>query len=271
MKNKNAPIGIFDSGIGGLTVASQIISRMPGENIIYLGDTARVPYGVRSPDTIRRYAAEGAAFLFDKGIKLLVVACNTMSAVCLDEMARSTKVPVIGVIEPGARAAVKVEGARNIGVIGTEATIASGAYVRAIHEAGDSLEVVAQACPLFVPLAEEGWTDGEVPRLAAQRYLSDMKDGAVDALVLGCTHYPLLSDVLLDVMGPGTSIIDSATETALMVENTLAAKAMENPAEDSGEVVFYVTDGPEKFKSVGERFLMRKIVDIRLTTLTEVT
>ena len=264
-----APIGVFDSGIGGLTVAGRLMARMPGENIVYLGDTARVPYGVRSPETVSRYAAEGVAFLKDKGIKLLVVACNTMSAVCLDEMTLQADVPVLGVILPGARAASAVEGVRSVGVIGTEATVGSGAYVRALKDIDASLDVTACSCPLFVPLAEEGWTEGDVPRLAAERYLGRMKEKGIDALVLGCTHYPLLKPVLQEVMGPLTRIIDSATETAREAEEILGAKRTA-AAGDKGETVFFVTDSPSKFQSVGERFLGRRIDDIRLTTLMEV-
>ncbi len=262
-------IGVFDSGIGGLTVVSALMGLMPEEDIIYLGDTARVPYGVRSAGTVRRYAAEGASFLRSKGIKLLVVACNTVSAVGLDEVARYSDVPVVGVIEPGARAAAAASVNGRIGVIGTEATMKSSAYVKAIHSLKQDARVVANPCPLFVPLAEEGWTEGDVPRLAAERYLKEIKEADIDVLVLGCTHYPLLRDVLQEVVGASVRIIDSASETALEVKDALGREGL---VREGGQAVasFYVTDSPEKFQSVGERFLKRKIEKIEKIELTEV-
>ncbi|MCK4910925.1 MAG: glutamate racemase [Thermodesulfovibrionales bacterium] len=267
--SNSAPIGVFDSGIGGLTVVSELMRLMPGEDIVYLGDTARVPYGVRSPDTVRRYAAEGASFLRDRGIKFLVVACNTVSAVGLDEVARHCDVPLVGVIEPGARAAVAASKAGHVGVIGTEATITSRAYVKAINDIDSSVKVHGNACPLFVPLAEEGWTEGEVPRLAAERYLEGLKAHGIDVLVLGCTHYPLLRPMLALVMGKDTSIIDSASETAREVRDTLEKDGLANEAEQ-GRASFFVTDSPEKFQSVGERFLKHNIKDINKVVLKEV-
>jgi len=246
------PIGVFDSGIGGLTVVSALMSLMPGEDIIYLGDTARVPYGVRSAGTVRRYAAEGASFLRSKGIKLLVVACNTVSAVGLDEVAKYSDVPLVGVIEPGARAAVAASKTGRIGVIGTEATIKSSAYVKAIHSSRPETRVVTNPCPLFVPLAEEGWTEGEVPRLVAESYLREINEADIDALVLGCTHYPLLRSVLQEVVGGSVKIIDSATETAREVRDTLEKDGLLKDAQQ-GRASFFVTDSPEKFQSVGER------------------
>ena len=268
MKDRGAPIGVFDSGIGGLTVVSELMSLMPGEDIIYLGDTARVPYGVRSAGTVRRYAAEGASFLRSKGIKLLVVACNTVSAVGLDEVAKYSDVPLVGVIEPGARAAVAASKAGRVGVIGTEATISSQAYVKAIHSSRDDVKVVTNSCPLFVPLAEEGWTEGDVPRLAAQRYLKEINEADIDALVLGCTHYPLLRGVLQEVVGASVKIIDSATETAREVRDVLEKDGLLKEA-GQGRASFFVTDSPEKFQSVGQRFLKRKIEKIEKIELTE--
>lgn len=252
-------IGVFDSGIGGLTVVRQIAALMPSVDIVYLGDTARVPYGVRSPETVRRYALEGASFLLSKGISLLVIACNTVSAVALDEVARaSAPVPVIGVIQPGARAAASATSRGSIGVIGTEATIRSGAYTEAIRAIRKDANVSSAACPLFVPLVEEGWLAGEVPELVAARYLSALKSGGMDTLVLGCTHYPLLKPMLGKVLGPDVALIDSATETAKEVQATLGAAA----SAGSGAMKFHVTDSPAKFADVGGRFLGRKIEDI---------
>lgn len=251
-------IGVFDSGIGGLTVVREIASLMPSVDITYLGDTARVPYGVRSPETVRRYALEGASFLMSKGISLLVVACNTVSAVALDEViAKASPVPVIGVILPGARAAASATRG-NIGVIGTEATVRSGAYTEAIKSIRGDAKINSAACPLFVPLVEEGWLDGEVPELVASRYLAALKSGSIDTLVLGCTHYPLLKPMLGKVMGPSVTLIDSATETAREVQATLGADA----AMGTGKMKFHVTDSPAKFAEVGGRFLGRKIEDI---------
>jgi glutamate racemase len=267
--DSSAPIGVFDSGIGGLTVVRELMALMPDERIIYLGDTARVPYGVRSEDTVRRYALEGTSFLLGKGIKLLVVACNTVSAVGLDEVSGVSDVPVVGVIEPGARAAVLATAEKCVGVIGTEATVSSGAYLSAIRRIDDGVEVLSATCPLFVPLAEEGWTDGDVPRLAADKYLSGLREAGIDSLVLGCTHYPLLKPVIAAVMGEGISLIDSATETAREVKALLEEKRLlRGPG--GGGPAFFVTDSPEKFRSVGGRFLKRELEDIRLTELTEV-
>ncbi|KKM16859.1 hypothetical protein LCGC14_1681590 [marine sediment metagenome] len=269
----SGPIGVFDSGIGGLTVLSELMNLMPAEDIIYLGDTARVPYGVRSPDTVRRYTAEGAAFLCSKGVKLLVVACNTMSAVGLDVAADHCEVPVVGVIGPGARAAASATKAGRVGVIGTEATIFSQAYVEAIKKVDKSIKVFGNACPLFVPLCEEGWTEGTVPRLAARKYLEAQKAEGIDVLVLGCTHYPLLKPVLAEVMGRGISIIDSASETAREVRKVLRERGMARE-QGSGDASFFVTDSPEKFRDLGERFLHsqhKKIGNIEKIELKEVT
>lgn len=258
----NAPIGVFDSGIGGLTVAREIMSLMPAERIVYLGDTARVPYGVRSRETVRRYACEGTAFLAQHGIKLLVIACNTVSAICLDEIIAQSPVPVVGVIRPGARAAAAATLSGHIGVIGTEATVGSGAYERAIAETAPNLDVTQRACPLFVPLVEEGWHEGEVPELVAKQYLQPLIERGIDALVLGCTHYPLLKPMLSGVLGPQIRLIDSARETAREVQSILQAASALAPEGAEGTHEYYVTDDPEKFRLVGERFLGRAITAI---------
>ena len=206
-------IGIFDSGIGGLTVLKEIVATLPRENIIYLGDTARVPYGIRSPETVTRYSFENTQFLLSQEIKMLVVACNTASAVSLDAVKKEYPLPVVGVLEPGARAAVAATKARKVGVIGTEATINSGAYAKEIKRLAPDIEVYSLACPLFVSLAEEGWTDNDVAALVAEKYLAPLRDTGIDTLVLGCTHYPLLKTVISRAMGPEIVLIDSATET----------------------------------------------------------
>lgn len=259
-ENEN-PIGIFDSGIGGLTVFKEVSRVLPSENIIYLGDTARVPYGIRSPETVTRYSFECTEFLLKQSIKLLVVACNTVSAISLYKIKKRVPIPVIGVIEPGAKAAVNSTRNKKIGIIGTEATIRSKAYFRAIKRMNKDIEVVGLPCPLFVPLVEEGWTDGIIARLVVERYLNRLKDKGADTMVLGCTHYPLLKGVIQEVM-EGVALIDSAVETGKVVSNVLAKMKMLGKAEKLPYHRFFVTDSPEKFVNVGERFLGREIKKI---------
>lgn len=259
--NQDSPIGVFDSGIGGLTVMKEIASLMPDESLVYLGDTARVPYGIRSAETVKRYSFECARFLIKHDIKLLVIACNTASAVSLEDIRNSLNIPVIGVIDPGARAAVRAASNRRVGVIGTEATIKSSAYVKAIKAIDSAVEVEGLPCPLFVPLVEEGLTEGDIPYLAAKRYLGSMADKGIDALVLGCTHYPLLKGVIAKVL-TDVALIDSAVETALVVKETLHANSMLRSDRSSRHIRYFVTDSPERFVAVGERFLGRKITDI---------
>jgi glutamate racemase len=260
--NHSAPIGVFDSGIGGLTVVRELVSQMPSEGIVYLGDTARVPYGTRSPETVRRYAREGVRYLLSKGIKFLVVACNTVSSVGLEDLSRDIPVPVLGVLEPGARAAAEMTRNGKVGVIGTSATIGSSSYVRAIKALKGDADVTGQPCPLFVPLVEEGWLEGEVPELAAEKYLGGLRSSGVDTLVLGCTHYPLLKPMISKVMGPGVTLIDSAAETAREVSIRLSSLGLENKEDETPLREFYVTDSPEAFKAVGEGFLGQAIENI---------
>ncbi len=267
MPKNDRPIGIFDSGIGGLTVLKEIVNELPWENTLYLGDTARVPYGVRSPEIVTRYSFENTRFLFSKGIKMLVVACNTVSSVSLDAIRKSIDIPVIGVIEPGAKAAAAATRNGKIGVIGTSATIRSGAYTNAIRSHNPPVEVFSLPCPLFVPLVEEGWTEGPVVELTAERYLADMRAKGIDTLVLGCTHYPLLKPVLSKVMGEGVMLIDSAIETAREMRSVLGDSSLIKASADAAVREFYVTDSPEKFLDVGERFLGRKISFIKKISL----
>lgn len=257
-------IGIFDSGIGGLTVLRALHESLPEEDTIYLGDTARVPYGTRSAETVVRYSAQAAAFMAEKRVKLLVVACNTASAVALDAIraaSPSPPYPVVGVIEPGVREALRVSKTRRIGVIGTEATIRSDAYGRALKAADPGVQVFTKACPLFVPLAEEGWQETDVAALSAERYLAGFRDLGVDTLVLGCTHYPVLAGVIQRTLGPGIALIDSATATAAVVREILKEHGLTRPASAAGpregERRFYVTDAHERFVKVGGRFLGR--------------
>jgi len=262
--NKEAkPIGIFDSGIGGLTVLKEIKNKFPRESTIYLGDTARVPYGIRSPETVTRYSFENTRFLFSKEVKMIVVACNTVSSVSLESIKNSVPVPVIGVIEPGAKAAVAATKNKKIGVIGTEATIRSNSYTKAIMNIDNSIEVFGIACPLFVPLVEEGWTEGKIAEMIAQEYLLEIKRKGIDTLVLGCTHYPLLKGILAAVMGDSVRLIDSAIETVGEIETILGDLSLLNRS--GGNIIreFYVTDSPEKFKTVGEKFLGEDIQHIQ--------
>jgi glutamate racemase len=252
--NRARPIGVFDSGIGGLTVLRTLIETLPGEDFIYLGDTARLPYGTKSSEVILRYSRENSEFLLAKGIKMLVVACNTASAVALDEISRLTVVPVIGVIEPGAAAAVKASRSGKIGVIGTEATIASGAYTRAIHTLSPRAEIYTRACPLLVPLVEEGWTENEIAERTVAIYLESLKQSGIDTLLLGCTHYPLLHGLFERVLGPGVSIVDSAGATGEVVSKRLTALRLVR-SRGAGSQSFFVTETPERFVRVGRRFI----------------
>jgi glutamate racemase len=247
-------IGIFDSGVGGLTVFKEITHLLPGEELIYLGDTARVPYGTKSPRTVLRYAVEAASFLVEQRVKMLVVACNTASSVALPVLEEQFSLPVIGVIEPGARKAVTVTRGGKVGVIGTEGTIKSGAYTRAIQALDPAIEVSAIPCPLFVPLAEEGWADHQVAYLAASEYLSSLMAKGIDTLVLGCTHYPLLKDTLRKVLGNGVELVDSAQETAATVAGLLGERSISR-REAPGRSRLFVTDVPTRFERVGGAFL----------------
>ena len=253
------PIGVFDSGIGGLTVYRALRRVLPpAERLIYLGDTARVPYGTRSDVTVVRYALEGGRFLARHGAKAIVVACNTMSAVALDALGADAGRPVIGVIEPGAAAACAATRGGVIGVIGTAATVKSGAYPRAIARLRPDARVVARACPLFVPLAEEGWVEGGIPERVAETYLASLTRSGIDTLVLGCTHYPLLKPVIAQVMGPGVTLVDSAEETAREVATVLASRGLAR-AGGQGSTSFFVTDVPERFVRIGQRFLGARV------------
>lgn len=257
------PIGIFDSGVGGLTVYRALHERLPNERFVYLGDTARVPYGTKSLATVERYAVENSKFLEAHGIKLLVVACNTASALALPAIRRAVKVAVVGVIEPGARAAVDAVQKGRIGVIATEATVQSGAYSQAIGMIDPTASVIEKACPLFVSLAEEGWADSDVARMVASDYLSPLRDRSIDALVLGCTHYPILRNAIAEAVGVNVKLIDSGEATAGEVESLLDRLQLANEIRmfDQERQLcddldhFYVTDAAARFAKVAERFL----------------
>jgi glutamate racemase len=255
-------IGIFDSGVGGLTVFKEIAQLLPGEELVYLGDTARVPYGTKSPPTVLRYSLEAAAFLSDQRVKMLVVACNTASSVALTELEERFSLPVIGVIEPGARKAAALTRSRRVGVIGTEGTIKSGAYTRAIQAIDPDIEVFSLACPLFVPLVEEGWIDHPVTQLAAREYLAPLLDEQIDTLVLGCTHYPLLKKTLHAVLGAGVQLVDSAQETAILVSTVLRHRDQYRRGQAAPPRIF-VTDIPARFEKVGGTFLGAPLQGVR--------
>jgi glutamate racemase len=263
----DAPIGVFDSGIGGLTVAQEVIRQLPRESVIYFGDTARVPYGPKSPDTVRRYSREIAAFLHEQGVKGIVVACNTATAHALGTLREEMDMPVIGVVEPGARAAVAATRTGRVGVIGTVGTIKSGAYERAIRGLNPDVIITARACPLFVPLVEEGWTEHEATRLVAREYLAPIVAADIDTLVLGCTHYPLLKALLSDVLGAGVRLIDSAEETAAETARTLATADLTASPDAEPSYRFIASDDPLQFLQLGQRFLGGTIEGVEIRTL----
>jgi glutamate racemase len=265
--SNDAPIGVFDSGMGGLTVVAEMITQLPNESIIYFGDTARVPYGPKSPDTVLRYSREITSYLRDEGIKALVVACNTATAHALPALRREFSLPIVGVIEPGARAAAAVTTTKRVGVIGTAGTIKSGAYEKEIRKILPDVEVSAQACGLFVPLVEEGWVDSEPTRAIARNYLAPLVSAQVDTLVLGCTHYPLLKSVIGNVMGRDVRLIDSAHETARETAEVLRARALANETPNGARYRFIASDAPDTFLTLGQRFLGSPIDRVETRTL----
>lgn len=267
--NKTNPIGIFDSGIGGLTVVKKIKAYLPGEEIIYFGDTARVPYGTKSNSTVIEYSLQDAQFLANKSVKMIIVACNTASAVALDELREKFELPIIGMIEPGAKMASQNSRNGKIGVIGTYATINNGAYAHALKEINSEFKVFEKACPLFVPLAEEGWTNHQATKLIAEEYLAELKAEDIDTLILGCTHYPLLTDVIQEVMGEDVKLIDSGTAASMVVEEHLNGRGLLNTSNSYGKGEFFVSDIPTKFKDVAERFLGTEITNISKIDLDE--
>ncbi|MHB1224458.1 MAG: glutamate racemase [Gemmatimonadaceae bacterium] len=263
----DAPVGVFDSGIGGLTVVSELMRQLPRERIVYVGDTARVPYGPKSPETILRYSREIAAFLIGQGVKAVVIACNTATAHALDALRAELEVPVVGVVGPGARAAVATTTTGRIGVVGTAGTVRSGAYERAIRALRSDAVIFSHACPLFVPLVEEGWTEHVVARLVAEDYLRPLVDARIDTLVMGCTHYPLLKTLLGDVLGPTVCLIDSAQETAAEVARTLRESGLDAHGALPPVHRFLATDDAGQMLRLGQRFLGRAIDHVETLAL----
>jgi len=268
---RDAPIGVFDSGLGGLTVARAIREALPHEDLVYLGDTARVPYGTRSAHTVLRYAQTCGQHLRARGVKLLVVACNTVSAVALPMLRVELDIPVLGVVEPGARAGVAAASGKRLGVLATAGTVASGAYPRAVAAEDPRVEVFARAAPLLVPLAEEGWISGEVPSLVAARYLEPLAAANIGALVLGCTHYPVLIDVLREQValccGPDVPVVDSAHALALELSALLTDRDLSTTSTGPGGLQVLVTDRPSDFAQVAGRFLGTELDEDRVETV----
>lgn len=257
------PIGVFDSGIGGLTVARALFEILPEEDIIYLGDTARLPYGTKSKEAVILYSIECLKFLISKKVKMIVVACNTASSVAVPFLQKITKIPIIGVLIPGALSAVNESKNNRIGVIGTLGTIKSNSYVKAIHKFNKSSQVYSQHCSLFVQLAEDGWTDNVIAKLTAKEYLSKLKRENIDTLILGCTHYPILKETIHKVIGKKIKLIDSGEETAKVVKEILEKEQLLNKRNKKGEHKFFVTDFPNNFHQIAERFLGKKIKNVK--------
>ncbi|MFH1563038.1 MAG: glutamate racemase [Nitrospirota bacterium] len=264
---KELPIGIFDSGVGGLTVAAEVMKTLPAEDIIYFGDIARTPYGSKSQDTVKRFSIEIADFLIKQQVKMIVVACNTASSLALGALKERFSLPIIGVIEAGVLKAIKSTKSKQIGVIGTQATISSNAYAEAIKTVDSTISVLSQSCPLFVPLVEEGWLDNEVTKLIAKEYLTPLKENQIDTLILGCTHYPFLKGIIQAIMGDEIVLVDSAVEVAeetkkVLSQNNLLRQQNPNPA-----YKFYVSDASSKFVELGKRLLGN---EIRVVTQVDV-
>lgn len=255
----NRAIGVFDSGVGGLTVVKELQHQLPSEDIIYFGDTARVPYGTKSNSTIIKFSIENILFLLKFNVKMIVVACHTSSSVALPVIRRHFKIPILGVINPGAKEAVLLTRNSRLGIIGTKATISSGAYEKEIKELMPQAKVFTESCPLFVPLAEEGWINESITLDIARKYLSCFNKSKIDTLILGCTHYPLLRNVIQVAVGDKVKLVDPAYYTAKEAKNILVTRGIEGNRKRTGRSQFFVSDEPKKFSFLGEKFLGRKI------------
>lgn len=269
---KEAPIGVFDSGVGGLTVAREIMRQIPQERIVYFGDTARVPYGSKSTDTLIRYTRQIIRFLKTRGVKAIVVACNTASAVALEAVRDELDIPILGVVRPGAKVAVAATRNKKIGIIGTETTVNSKMYVKLIQELEPQAEVIGKACPLFVPLVEEGWTKDPVTEEVARRYLADLKKSDIDTLILGCTHYPLLRHMVGEIMGDKVTMVNPAYETALELRRLLEREGIANDGENrnfENPYEFFVSDAADKFKTFANSILPCDVTSIKQINIEE--
>lgn len=260
--SSNAPIGVFDSGVGGLTVVKEIMGQLPGESIVYFGDTARVPYGSKSKETIIGYTRQIIKFLKTKDVKAIVIACNTASALAYDTVKNESEIPIIEMIHPGARSAAETTKNGNIGIIATEATIRSGMYKEFLSKTDSSVNVYGKACPLLVPLVEEGWIDDPITFEVAKRYIQELMQFDIDTLVLGCTHYPLLRKTIKKVVGENVNLVNPAYETAKSLKDLLAKKELLNE-NDSPEHKFYVSDGAEKFRQFANSILPCEVVETK--------
>lgn len=268
-ESANRGIGVFDSGVGGLTVVKEIFKILPGEEVVYFGDTARCPYGPRSKRIVQEFSVQNVNFLSAFGVKLAVAACNTSSAVALDHLKRHFDLPLLGVIQPGARAAANSTRKGRVGVIGTQGTIASHSYKKAIGKIDNAISVFSYPCPLFVSLAEEGFLDKKATYLIAQDYLRPLKKDKIDTLILGCTHYPLLKKVITRVMGDGVTLINSAEETARELKEYLVEKQLLRKTPKAPVHKFFVSDQPEKFIQIGERFSGRRIKKVKMIDIND--
>lgn len=263
------PIGVFDSGVGGLTVAREIMSLLPNEKVIYFGDTARVPYGNKSKETIVRYARQIIRFLRSKNVKVIVIACNTACAMALDIVKEEFEIPIIGVVNPGVEMAIRNTRNKKIGIIGTEGTIKSETYTKLIHEKDDTIEVTGKACPLLVPLVEEGLLDDSITTEVAKRYLQELQDKGIDALVLGCTHYPLLENTFKKILGDGIILVNPAIETARELKQLLTDKNLAAHDTNKGGHEFYVSDREEKFENLAKEILKFKMMPVTHINIEE--
>ncbi len=265
----SAPIGIFDSGLGGLTVFKQVQQLLPAENLIYFGDTARVPYGTKGKATVQKFARQIANYLYIRGVKLIVVACNTASSLALEYLQNLFPLPIVGVVDPAARSALRVSHSQRIGVIGTTATIASGKFEATLRNYDPAVTVISQPCPLFVPLIEEGWLDSPVTEEVARIYLKPVLEQKIDTLILGCTHYPLIIPVIRKIVGSGITIVDTAQETAREVQQLLTSRNLLNRQTTPAQYQFVVTDFPQKFEEIAQRFLGAPITNVTQIALDE--
>lgn len=269
---KEAPIGVFDSGVGGLTVAREIMRQIPQERIVYFGDTARVPYGSKSTNTLIRYTRQIIRFLKTRGVKAIVVACNTASAAALEAIKDELDIPIIGVVRPGAKVAVETTKNKKIGIIGTETTVNSGMYAKLIKELEPEAQVTGKACPLFVPLVEEGWTKDPVTEEVARRYLEELKNSDIDTLILGCTHYPLLRHMVGEIMGDQVTLVNPAYETAIELRRLLEREGLANEgitATVDNPYEFFVSDAAEKFKNFANSILPCDVKSIQQINIEE--
>jgi glutamate racemase len=263
MKHPSAPIGIFDSGLGGLTVLKEVLRELPQESVVYFGDTARVPYGTKSKETITRFSRENTNFLLEFQIKLLIVACHTASSLALETLQSEFSLPIVGMVDPGARKAVEVSRSGRIGIIGTRSSIQSRAYEAAIRRLKPQAQVFGQACPLFVSFIEEGWTEGEVVQKVAAHYLNPLVNQKIDTLILGCTHYPILEERIREVMPKEVTLVNPAQEAALSARAKLKELNLLAVDDRAASVRYFVSDEPASFKSLGERFLGQSIPEVQ--------